>query len=149
MRATLTTARSVLPSPGCSSATFPGTILRYVSCMHLSATSRIADVRLCVCVRAQNNVYGMFPFFTPDVTKTNLSKLGIADQYTFERPVAKPVEKIVDNVKDIGAILKDTTGYRTVESEVFAQTASKFSVVANACVFLYAGNHERAEDWRC
>lgn len=92
-----------------------------------------------VCVRAQNNVYGMFPFFTPDVTKTNLSKLGIADQYTFERPVAKPVEKIVDNVKDIGAILKDATGYRTVESEVFAQTASKFSVVANACVFFICG----------
>ena len=30
---------------------------------------------------AGNSVYSMFPFFTPAVMKTNLTTLGIADQY--------------------------------------------------------------------
>ena len=37
-------------------------------------------------------------------------------------------------VKEIEAILKDGTAYKTVESEVFAESVGKFSVVANACV---------------
>ena len=82
----------------------------------------------------QNSVYGLFPFFTPTVTKQNLTKLGIANAYTFERPVAKPVAKIVDTAKDILAIVKDTVNYKAVESEVFSQTPSKCSVIANVCV---------------
>ena len=82
----------------------------------------------------QNSVYGLFPFFTPQTTASNLRKLGIVQSYTLERPVAKPVEKVVETVKEIEAILKDGTAYKTVESEVFAESVGKFSVVANVCV---------------
>ncbi|KAI0756453.1 heme peroxidase [Daedaleopsis nitida] len=78
-----------------------------------------------------NNVYGLFPFFTPEVTQYNLGKLGIADSYKLSRPVIKPVEKVVDTLAEIGKILNDSVNYKAVESEVFAQTASQFSVVAN------------------
>ena len=82
----------------------------------------------------QNSVYGLFPFFTPQTTAHNLRKLGIVQSYTLERPVARPVEKVVETVKEIDAILKNGTAYKTVESEVFVESVGKFSVVANVCV---------------
>ena len=77
----------------------------------------------------------MFPFFTPEVTKKNLTKLHLADQYKFERPVTKPVDKVVDTVADISKILKNPAGFHTVESQVFEKTSSNFSVVADVYVF--------------
>ncbi|RPD64671.1 heme peroxidase [Lentinus tigrinus ALCF2SS1-6] len=78
-----------------------------------------------------NSVYALFPFFTPEITKTNLHNLGIEKSYEFGRPVTKPVEKIVDTVKDIEAILTDKAHYQVPESPLFGKTASKFSIVAN------------------
>ncbi|TFK85570.1 heme peroxidase [Polyporus arcularius HHB13444] len=78
-----------------------------------------------------NSVYGLFPFFTPEVTKSNLQKLGIVSSYEFGRPVTKPVEKIVETVNDINAILADKVHYQVPESSLFGKTASKFSIVAN------------------
>ena len=83
----------------------------------------------------QNSVYGLFPFFTPGIMKTHLQKLGVEKSYAFERPVAKPVEEIVDAVGDIQAILSDEARYRVPEAPLFGkETACKFSVVANLCV---------------
>ncbi|TBU62473.1 heme peroxidase [Dichomitus squalens] len=78
-----------------------------------------------------NSAYALFPFFTPQVTKQNLTKLHLVDQYDFQRPVPQPVDKIVDTVADISKILKDPAHYPTVESKVFESTASKFSVVVD------------------
>ncbi|KAI0713138.1 heme peroxidase [Cerioporus squamosus] len=78
-----------------------------------------------------NSAYALFPFFTPDVTKSNLQKLGIVSSYEFGRPVTKPVEKLVETVNDINAILTDTAHYQVPESPLFSKTASKFSVVDN------------------
>ena len=83
----------------------------------------------------QNSVYGLFPFFTPGIMKTHLQTLDVEKSYAFERPVAKPLEKIVDAVGDIQAILADEARYRVPESPLFGkETACKFSVVANLCV---------------
>ena len=88
----------------------------------------------------QNSVYGLFPFFTPEVTKTNLQKLGLDKSYEFVRPVAKPVEKIVDTVKDIEAILSDKANYQVPECPLFGpKTASNFSLVPNLCVVFHCG----------
>ena len=43
----------------------------------------------------------------------------------------KPVEKPVETIAEIAKYLNNSTSYKTVESEVFVQTASQFSVVAN------------------
>ncbi|KIL59186.1 hypothetical protein M378DRAFT_27110 [Amanita muscaria Koide BX008] len=44
-----------------------------------------------------NSVYGCFPFLTPLKVKDNLTKQGIADRYTFERPAPAPVPKVLDD----------------------------------------------------
>ncbi|KAL8280760.1 hypothetical protein RQP46_006764 [Phenoliferia psychrophenolica] len=35
-----------------------------------------------------NSIFALFPFSTPETTRKNLTKLGIADQYDFSRPTA-------------------------------------------------------------
>ena len=76
----------------------------------------------------------MFPFFTPEVTKQNLTKLKLVDQYKFGRPVPQPVDKVVDTVAEISKVLKDPAHYPTVESKVFESTACNFSIVADVYV---------------
>lgn len=63
-----------------------------------------------------------------------MTKLHLVDQYQFNRPVAKPVDKVVGTVTDISKILKNPAGYHTVESKVFEKTSSNFSVVADVYV---------------
>ena len=100
--------------------------------MSVFLAAELVVLRDCI----QNSVYGLFPFFTPQTTANNLKKLGIAQSYTLERPVARPVEKVVETVKEIDAILKNAAAYKTVESEVFVESVGKFSVVANVCVYM-------------
>ncbi|KAH9932122.1 heme peroxidase [Epithele typhae] len=78
-----------------------------------------------------NSVYGLFPFFTPEVTKKNLTKLKVLPSYDVARPVALPPAKIVNTLTDIAATLHDRKKYATYESGVFKTTACEFSVVAN------------------
>lgn len=59
-----------------------------------------------------DNVYALFPFFTPDVTKGNLTKLGIADKYTFNRPVPQPIPKVVDTIAGIRYVFKDFNKFK-------------------------------------
>ena len=77
----------------------------------------------------------MFPFFTPQVTQKNLTKLGVLSSYDVSRPVAKPPTKVINTVAEISAVLKDTKTYKAYESIMFEKTAAKFSALANVCVF--------------
>ncbi|EJC98652.1 heme peroxidase [Fomitiporia mediterranea MF3/22] len=59
-----------------------------------------------------DNVYGLFPFFTPDVTKQNLAKLGIADKYKYNRPVATPVPKVLNTLMGIRYVFNDSKKFK-------------------------------------
>ncbi|KZT00985.1 heme peroxidase [Laetiporus sulphureus 93-53] len=58
-----------------------------------------------------NSVYALFPFFTPEITKTNLTKLGIADKYDYSRPVAQPIPKVLNTLTGIRHVFADPTKY--------------------------------------
>ena len=49
----------------------------------------------------------MFPFFTPDVTRKNLTNLGIADKYDYSRPKATPVPKVLNTLTGIRYVFDD------------------------------------------
>ncbi|KAI0354701.1 heme peroxidase [Trametes cingulata] len=78
-----------------------------------------------------NNIYALFPMMTPEVTKKNLTNLGILDSYDLKRPVPQPESQIVSSVADIARVLGQPQQYKTFESPVFASTASNFTVVSN------------------
>ncbi|TDL26424.1 heme peroxidase [Rickenella mellea] len=61
-----------------------------------------------------NSVYALFPFFTPTVTKQNLTKLGLADKYDFNRPKATPVPKVLNTLTGIRHVFADYTKYKTI-----------------------------------
>ncbi|KAI0789558.1 heme peroxidase [Abortiporus biennis] len=54
-----------------------------------------------------NSVYGLFPFFTPETTRQNLTKLAEqqiiqkVEDYSFTRPKAQPIPKVLDTIKGI------------------------------------------------
>ncbi|CAL1708758.1 unnamed protein product [Somion occarium] len=60
-----------------------------------------------------NNVYALFPFFTPEVTRQNLTKLGVADQYSYDRPKAQPIPKVVDTLAGIRYVFADYQKFKT------------------------------------
>lgn len=55
----------------------------------------------------QNNVYGLFPFFVPEVTHQNLSKLGLVNNYDFSRPIAQPIPKVLNTLTGIRYVFND------------------------------------------
>jgi linoleate 10R-lipoxygenase len=62
-----------------------------------------------------NSVYSLFPFFTPSVTKQNLTNLGLLSQYADyngTRPKPQPVPKVVDTIAGIKYIFKDPVRYK-------------------------------------
>ncbi|CCO35794.1 hypothetical protein BN14_09914 [Rhizoctonia solani AG-1 IB] len=59
-----------------------------------------------------NSTYGLFPFFTPETTKQNLTKLKIADQYDFKRPSEAPIPKPLNNFTAIKHVSNDVTKYK-------------------------------------
>ena len=61
-----------------------------------------------------NSVYGLYPFSIPDVTRKNLTKLGIAGQYNFDRPKAQPIPKVVDTLQGIRYVFNDPIKYNTI-----------------------------------
>ncbi|KAH8111877.1 heme peroxidase [Phellopilus nigrolimitatus] len=54
-----------------------------------------------------NNVYALFPFFTPQVTFQNLTKLGIAEKYDFNRPKTTPIPKVLNTLTGIRYVFND------------------------------------------
>ena len=77
---------------------------------HLLADSRKHGVELVF----QNSVYGCFPFFTPQHMKESLTRQGIADRYTYTRPVATRIPKVIDTFTGIKYIFNDPTRFHTV-----------------------------------
>ncbi|KEP48319.1 linoleate diol synthase [Rhizoctonia solani 123E] len=61
-----------------------------------------------------NSAYSMFPFFTPPATRENLTKLKLADKYTFERPVATPAPKIINNISGIKYVHNNISKYTSL-----------------------------------
>ncbi|CUA76356.1 prostaglandin-endoperoxide synthase 2 [Rhizoctonia solani] len=61
-----------------------------------------------------NSAYSMFPFFTPSATKENLTRLKLADKYTFERPVATPIPKVINSVSGIRYIHSNISKYTSL-----------------------------------
>ena len=59
----------------------------------------------------------MFPFFTPEVMKENLMKLGIADQYTFDRPKPSTTPKVIDSPSAIRYVLSNPQAFATPYGE--------------------------------
>lgn len=71
-----------------------------------------------------NSVYGLYPFFTPTVTKsnlTNLEKKGIIasiSDYKFERPKALPIPKVVDTLAGIRYVFDDFNKFKTTYKDM-------------------------------
>ncbi|MCV2423659.1 hypothetical protein LNV47_24045 [Paucibacter sp. DJ4R-1] len=59
-----------------------------------------------------NSVHGLFPFFTPESTKENLTKLGLANLYDFNRPNEAPIPKPLNNFTAIKHVSNDITKYK-------------------------------------
>nr|GAT46932.1 heme peroxidase [Mycena chlorophos] len=60
-----------------------------------------------------NSVYTCFPFFTPQKMRTSLTKLKLADQYTFTRPIAVPITTVLNNFAAIDFVFKDPKTFPT------------------------------------
>ena len=54
-----------------------------------------------------DSVFTWFALMTPEAMKDNLSKLGIAEQYSFDRPGVAPKPHVVESFTGIKAILED------------------------------------------
>lgn len=82
------------PNNGCFGAALPKLLMRHLP-RHYPGDS----------------IYSLFPFFTPAIMKTNLTNLGIADQYSGldgKRPQAQPVPKVVDTIEGLKYVLADS-----------------------------------------
>ncbi|KAJ7469076.1 heme peroxidase [Mycena latifolia] len=60
------------------------------------------------------SVYGCFPFFTPEKMKQSLTTQGIADQYTFQRPVPVPEVKVLNTFTGIKYVFDDPFRFHNV-----------------------------------
>lgn len=60
-----------------------------------------------------NSAWALFPFSTPETTRNNLTRLRLADKYSFERPTAQPIPKVVDTIQGIKAVFGDNMTFRT------------------------------------
>ena len=54
-----------------------------------------------------NSVYGLFPFFIPEVTKQNLTKLNMLQGYDFSRPKPTPVPTVLNTFTGIRQVFND------------------------------------------
>ena len=78
-----------------------------------------------------NSVYALFPFSTPETTKFNLTKLGIADKYDFNHPKAAPIPKVIDTIAAIRTVFKDPTNFKSTN-------LSDFRLVTNGYGFFFS-----------
>ncbi|TFK61199.1 heme peroxidase [Pluteus cervinus] len=61
-----------------------------------------------------NSVYTCFPFFTPQKMKDSLAKQGTGAQYTYDRPVAARIPKVLNTFTAINTIFNDSSKFHTV-----------------------------------
>ncbi|KAL0577268.1 hypothetical protein V5O48_004725 [Marasmius crinis-equi] len=69
---------------------------------------------LAKLIYLQNSVYGCFPFFTPSKMKDSLTRLGVAAQYTFDRPQPTVQPKVLSTFKGIKYVLDNSTQFPVV-----------------------------------
>lgn len=81
---------------------------------------------------SSNSTYALFPFFTPDVTKknlTNLAKKGIVpsvDLYDFSRPKAIAPAKVVDTLTGIHHVFNSPEKFKTLYLRDFKMMLSGY-----------------------
>jgi linoleate 10R-lipoxygenase len=61
-----------------------------------------------------NSVYGCFPYFTPKKMNASLTKLGMASQYTFDRPKATVIPKVLNTFTGIRYVFNNPTQFPVV-----------------------------------
>lgn len=59
-----------------------------------------------------NSVYTAYPFMTPNHMKETLTRRGLANRYTFDRPTAAPIPKILRTFAAIDPIMNDPTNFK-------------------------------------
>ncbi|KAJ7278558.1 heme peroxidase [Mycena rebaudengoi] len=60
-----------------------------------------------------NSVYACYPLFTPQKMKQSLTAQGVAQKYTFDRPVSTPPVKILNTFTGIKKVFNDPARFRT------------------------------------
>lgn len=65
-----------------------------------------------------NSAYSLFPFFIPSATKENLSKINnvSVNDYTFDRPIATPIPKVLNTLTGIRYVFADFEKYHQTYS---------------------------------
>lgn len=61
-----------------------------------------------------DNVYSLFPFFTPEVNKKNMKKLQLEKLYTYDRPKPMPSSKVVDTAAGVDFVLADSSKFKLI-----------------------------------
>ncbi|RDB16366.1 Psi-producing oxygenase A [Hypsizygus marmoreus] len=59
-----------------------------------------------------NSVYSLFPFFVPSKMKATLTKQGLSGKYTFDRPLALPIPKILNTFTGIKHVFSDPSRFK-------------------------------------
>ncbi|PFH51764.1 hypothetical protein AMATHDRAFT_2679 [Amanita thiersii Skay4041] len=59
----------------------------------------------------ENSVYTFFPLMTPDSMKTNLTKMGLLDEYDLSRPKAREAPKPISEYGKVGEILRNKEAF--------------------------------------
>ncbi|KAF8512919.1 linoleate diol synthase [Gautieria morchelliformis] len=59
-----------------------------------------------------DSVYTWFALMTPEAMKTNLTKLGVAEKYTFSRPDRSEHPHVVNTFSGVSSVLKDRVSFR-------------------------------------
>ncbi|KAF8519048.1 linoleate diol synthase [Hysterangium stoloniferum] len=61
----------------------------------------------------ENSTFTWFPLMTPEAMEKNLTKLGIADKYSFDRPGRAPGPHIVESYAAVNSIVRDRATFHT------------------------------------
>ncbi|KAF9500697.1 heme peroxidase [Pleurotus eryngii] len=61
-----------------------------------------------------NSSYSLWPFFTPDHMKQSLTRQGISEKYTFDRPIAQPVPVVLKTFAAIKAVWSDPSRFKVI-----------------------------------
>ncbi|KAK1217118.1 hypothetical protein PQX77_020235 [Marasmius sp. AFHP31] len=69
-----------------------------------------------------NSVYGCFPFYTPSKMKDSLTRLGVAAQYSFDRPQPAPQVKVLNTFKGIKHVFDQPAQFSVIYDLKGSQT---------------------------
>src|SRR5215475_1799324 len=75
----------------------------------------------------KNNVYGLFPFFTPKKMKDSLTEQGLGQEYTFGRPHTRPLPHVLNNLRALRHILDDPSSFRPVHGSNLPGNSHSFT----------------------